>query len=93
MVHPKKKSGDPDYDDKVPMDEHLPKTVKDADGNDVAITETAGPVNADGSHAALDAESGDNRPAPGEVATESSTVQEYDASADAPKLGKSTRKS
>jgi hypothetical protein len=77
----KKKAGDPDYDPKVPPEQHFGKTAKDADGNDVLVTETNGPVKEDGSHAVMpdqDVEDGDNRPAPGGVATEASTVQVVD---------------
>ena len=79
MVHDKKRSGDPDYDDKVPMAEQVGETVTGPDGQEVLVTETAGPVNPDGSHADLTgaAAEQDNRPAPGGVATESSTVQQY----------------
>lgn len=84
MVHNKKKSGDPDYDDKVPMGQHAGgELTKDVDGNEVLVTETVGPVTAAGSHAVLSdqgVEDGDNRPAPGGVATEESTVQKYDGS-------------
>jgi len=43
----------------------------------VFMTESNGPVNAFGAHVNLDEESdaGDNRPAPGDVATEASTAQ------------------
>lgn len=77
MVHDKKRSGDPDFDDKVPMDEQVGEQVTGPDGQPVTITESAGPVNADGTHAVLDADpdEGDNRPAEGGVAKESSTVQ------------------
>jgi hypothetical protein len=84
VVHDKKRSGDPDYDDKVPMRQHAGGEVtEDADGNEAIVTEAAGPVGADGSHAVLsdqDVDGGDNRPAPGGVATEESTVQKYDGS-------------
>lgn len=84
MVHEKSKSGDPDYDDKVPADAHVGKVVTAGDGREVRITEANGPQNLDGTHANLDdikGEDGDNRPAPGEVATEESTVQTYDTEA------------
>jgi len=82
MVHDKSKSGDPDYDDKVPADRHVGKVVTAGDGREVRITEANGPQNLDGTHANLDdpkGEAGDNRPAPGGVATEESEVQTYDA--------------
>ena len=82
MVYEKKKSGDPDYDDKVPADRHVGKVVTAGDGREVRITEANGPQNLDGTHANLDdpkGEAGDNRPAPGAVAEEESTVQTYDA--------------
>jgi len=78
MVHEKKKSGDPDYDDKVPMRQQVGEVVKAGDGETVVITETTGPTKLDGSHANLDgptAEDLDNRPAPGGQATEASEVQ------------------
>lgn len=80
MVHDKKRSGDPDYDDKVPLKDQLGETVKGPDGQDVLVTESVGPVNPDGSHANLDepADERDNRPAEGGVATEPSEVQVYD---------------
>lgn len=84
MVHEKKKSGDPDYDDKVPADQHVGTVVTAGDGREVRITEANGPQNLDGTHANLDdpkGEDGDNRPAPGGVATEVSDVQTYDAEA------------
>lgn len=79
MVHDKKRSGDPDYDDKVPLNEQLGETVTGPDGETILITESNGPVGPDGAHRNLDvpADEGDNRPAPGGVAKESSTVQTY----------------
>lgn len=82
MVHEKARSGDPDFDDKVPADQHGGKTVTAGDGREVLLTESNGPVNLDGTHANLDdpkGEAGDNRPEPGGVATEPSEVQTYDA--------------
>jgi hypothetical protein len=72
MVYDKKKSGDPDYDDKVPAEQHGAKVVRAGDGTEVYMTESNGPVNAFGAHVNLDepADAGDNRPAPGDVATE-----------------------
>lgn len=77
MVHAKKRSGDPDYDDKVPLSQQLGETVKGPDGEDVLVTEANGPVLEDGSHANLDEPPRDNRPAPGQVASEPSEVQTY----------------
>lgn len=87
MVYDKKRSGDPDYDDKVPPAQH--GVVKKApDGTQYMESPSTGPVNLDGSHFNLDDHNladaaGDNRPAPGQVATEASVVQQYDP-ADAP---------
>jgi len=84
MVHEKKKSGDPDYDDKVPAERHVGQVVTAGDGREVRLTEANGPQNLDGTHANLDdpkGDDGDNRPAPGGVAKEESTVQTYDAEA------------
>lgn len=80
MVHDKKRSGDPDYDDKVPMADQVGERVTGPDGQEVTVTEAVGPVTADGRHASLDAPADelDHRPAPGDVATEASTVQVYD---------------
>jgi len=75
MVHAKKKSGDPDYDDKVPLDEQLHERVTGPNGEEIVLTDTVGPTLPDGSHAALDEEPDDNRPADGGVAKKSSTVQ------------------
>lgn len=80
MVYEKKRSGDPDYDDKVPADQHAAKVVRAGDGREVIMTESNGPVNPDGTHADIrdpQGDAGDNRPAPGDVATEPSTVQTY----------------
>lgn len=82
MVYEKKRSGDPDYDDKVPMSDQVGKVVTAGDGTPVRMTESLGPVGPDGSHFNLDDPKGDeldNRPAPGEVATEPSRVQTYTA--------------
>lgn len=80
MVHDKKRSGDPDFDDKVPIEQQLGETVKGPDGQEVLVTESTGPTNPDGTHADLTGatDEQDNRPAPGDVATEPSTVQTYD---------------
>lgn len=80
MVHEKKKSGDPDYDDKVPAAEHQ-TVVRGGDGTIIARLDPAlGPVSMSGEHVNLtdpDAEELDTRPAPGEVAEEKATVQTY----------------
>lgn len=81
MVYEKKKSGDPDYDDKQPADVHAAKVVTSPDGREVLITEAAGPVDrVTGQHVNLDEapDARDNRPAPGEVAKEVSEVQTYE---------------
>lgn len=83
MVYDKAKSGDPDYDDKQPIGAHGgPKVVTAGDGREVYYSESLGYVDAAGAHVNLDdpdGMEGDNRPAPGEVATEASTVQNYTA--------------
>ena len=81
MVYEKKRSGDPDYDDKVPLVKQVGEVVKGDDGREVRITTANGPQNLDGTHANLEDPKGDetdNRPAPGEQATEESEVQTYD---------------
>jgi hypothetical protein len=82
MVHQKKKSGDPDYDDKVPLGEHN-KVVRAGDGSIVAhLSESLGPVSPTGEHVNLvdpKAEELDTRPAPGEVAEVKAEVQTYDS--------------
>lgn len=87
MVHEKKKSGDPDYDDKVPADQHGARIVTAGDGREVLLTESNGPVDrVTGQHVNLDdpkGDEGDNRPAPGQVAEAPSEVQTYDV-ADTP---------
>lgn len=85
MVYEKKRSGDPDYDEKVPPPEHG-RIMTAEDGTKYLVTEAQGPVTLDGQHFDPDAHDlsdvpGDNRPAPGEVATEASTVQQYDPAA------------
>ena len=81
MVYDKKRSGDPDYDDKVPLTQHAGGTlVKTEDGREVFISDVNGPVDEFGAHAPLDgptAEDLDNRPEPGGQATEASAVQTY----------------
>lgn len=87
MVYAKNKSGDPDYDDKQPIQQHAGRLTQGPDGRDVLITEHLGPIDPyTGEHANVDgpsAEDLDNRPAPGEVATAPSEVQTYTA-ADTP---------
>lgn len=81
MVYDKKRSGDPDYDDKVPLEAHAGGTlVKSEDGREVFISDVNGPVDEFGAHVALEgptAEDLDNRPEPGGQAKESSQVQTY----------------
>lgn len=82
MVYDKARSGDPDYDDKVPADQHSAKVVTAGDGTEVIMTKANGPVNRAGEHVNLDDPAGDakdNRPVPGQVATEASEVQTYSA--------------
>jgi hypothetical protein len=82
MVYEKKRSGDPDYDDKVPAAEH--NAVQTApDGTKYRTFPDQGPTTLDGEHFNLADHdkadlAGDNRPKPGEVATEASSVQSYD---------------
>jgi len=80
MVHEKKKSGDPDFDDKVPAGDHL-TVVTAGDGKIVGRMDPAlGPVTPEGSHLPqVPAEDLDTRPAPGEVAEVKSDVQTYSA--------------
>lgn len=80
MVYDKNKSGDPDFDDKQPISQHGPITVTAGDGREVIMSESLGPVDAAGAHVNMDdpdGMAGDNRPAPGQVATETSDVQNY----------------
>ena len=80
MVYNKERSGDPDYDDKQPIEHHQGGIVSAGDG--VWISKVNGPVDAEGQHVnlAVDETDLDNRPAPGEVATKPSEVQTYDTS-------------
>src|ERR1700760_1482812 len=80
MVYEKKRSGDPDLDDKQPPEHHAGNVVSAGDG--VHLSPVTGPVDAEGAHVnlAVDTLDQDNRPAPGEHATQSSDVQDYDAS-------------
>lgn len=82
MVYEKAKSGDPDFDDKQPIEQHAGRIVTAPDGRDVIMSESNGPTDpATGEHVNLDEapDARDNRPAPGEVATETSEVQTYTA--------------
>ena len=81
MVYEKKKSGDPDYDDKVPLGDHN-KVVLAGDGTTVLahITPSLGPVSATGEHVNLvdpKAEELDTRPEPGGQAEVKAEVQTY----------------
>jgi hypothetical protein len=80
MVHEKKKSGDPDYDDKVPAGDHQ-TVVRAGDGTIIARLDPAlGPVSPTGEHVNLvdpHAEELDTRPAPGDVAEVKAEVQTY----------------
>jgi hypothetical protein len=80
VVHAKKKSGDPDYDDKVPAGDQI-KVVRAGDGTEIARLDPAlGPVSATGEHVNLvdpKAEELDTRPAPGDVAEVKAEVQTY----------------
>ena len=79
MVYEKKKSGDPDYDDKVPPAEHN-TVVRAGDGTIVGRVDPAlGPVTPDGEHLAIDttAEDLDTRPEPGGQADVKAEVQTY----------------
>lgn len=81
MVYEKKQSGDPDYDDKQPIDHHGGRLVKTEDGREVIIHDATGPVDRyTGEHVSLEGPTGDdldNRPKPGEVAKEPSSVQTF----------------
>lgn len=81
MVYEKKKSGDPDFDDKVPLENHGGKLVTAPDGREVVIHEATGPTDKyTGEHVSLEgptAEDQDNRPEPGGQAKEASAVQTY----------------
>jgi hypothetical protein len=82
MVHEKKLSGDPDYDDKVPLVAQVGYERTAPDGTKYLETPAQGLTTLEGEHFNLAAHSGgdarvagDNRPKPGEVATEASTAQ------------------
>lgn len=79
MVHEKAKSGDPDFDDKVPKGDHL-TVVRAGDGSIVGrLDPSLGPVTPDGAHLAVGvtAEDLDTRPEPGGVAEVKAEVQTY----------------
>lgn len=81
MVYDKKRSGDPDYDDKQPPAEHG-RVVTAGDGTQVLISDSLGPTTMAGAHYAFDAPDladhpDDNRPEPGGVADATSGVQSY----------------
>lgn len=78
MVHEKKKSGDPDFDDKVPVAEHV-TVVRAGDGTIIGrIDPAVGPVTLEGAHLpVVPPEDLDTRPAPGQVATEKAGVQTH----------------
>jgi hypothetical protein len=80
MVYDKTRSGDPDYDDKQPPEFHAGGLVVSA-GDGVILSPTNGPVNAEGAHVnlAVDTDDLDHRPSPGNVASQSSEVQDYSA--------------
>jgi len=77
MVYDKARSGDPDYDDKVPLEQHSGGVVSAGDG--VWISKVNGPIDAEGAHVnlAVDETDLDNRPEPGGHATKPSEVQQY----------------
>jgi hypothetical protein len=94
MVYEKNKSGDPDFDDKVPLEQHGGKLATSPDGREVVIHEATGPVDRyTGEHVSMDsgatAEDLDNRPAPGGQAEKPSEVQTYKPEDTAP--GKALR--
>jgi hypothetical protein len=81
MVYDKKKSGDPDFDDKVPAGDHF-TVVTAGDGKIIGRLDPAlGPVTPEGSHLAVDvtAEDLDTRPAPGGKAEVKAEVQTFEA--------------
>lgn len=80
MVYDKKRSGDPDLDDKVPADEHAATVVQAGDGTEVRVSDSTGPVDENGAHVNLggpSAEDLDTRPAPGGQAEVKAEVQTY----------------
>lgn len=56
MVHAKKKSGDPDFDDKVPLAEQVGVKVKGPDGEELIANPITGVTTPDGRHATLEKE-------------------------------------
>lgn len=78
MVYDKKRSGDPDYDDKQPPEFHAGGAVVSA-GDGVILSKVNGPIDAEGAHVNLSTstEDLDNRPSPGNVAEAGSLVQDY----------------
>jgi hypothetical protein len=80
MVYDKARSGDPDYDDKVPQEQHAGGLVVSA-GDGVFLSPTNGPVDANGAHVnlAVDENDLDHRPSPGNVADKASEIQQYAA--------------
>lgn len=80
MVYAKKRSGDPDYDDKQPPEFHAGGEVVSA-GDGVILSKATGPVDEAGAHVSLvaDTQTLDNRPIPGETATSATLVQDYSA--------------
>ena len=80
MVYDKKKSGDPDFDDKVPAGDHL-TVVTAGDGKIVGqISPSLGPITPEGAHlSVVDPKELDTRPAPGEKAEYKADVQTYSA--------------
>ena len=79
MVYDKARSGDPDYDDKVPQEQHAGGVVISA-GDGVILSKVTGPVDAEGAHVNLAHAPSDldNRPSPGNVAEKASEVQDYE---------------
>lgn len=81
MAYDKEKSGDPDFDDKVPPAEHN-TVVTGGDGQVIGrLTESTGPTTPTGAHlnVEVDQDDLDTRPAPGGVAETKAEVQTYDA--------------
>jgi len=88
MVYDKKRSGDPDYDDKQPPEFHAGGIVVSA-GDGVILSKVNGPTDGEGAHVNLSTstEDLDNRPSPGNVAEAGSLVQDYSVE-DTPAYGK-----
>lgn len=91
MVYDKKRSGDPDYDDKQPPEFHAGGEVVSA-GDGVRLSPVTGTSDENGAHVnlATDTETLDNRPRPGQVAKAPSLVQDYQAE-DTPTEGNEVR--